>query len=67
MLKERLPQHCDDKNLTLRTKAARKELEEIFGRERWQMIAKLVIIGKNVGRNSEYKKTFYCWSPLPKL
>lgn len=33
MLKELLPQHSDDKNLTLRTKAARKELEEIFGRE----------------------------------
>ncbi len=33
MLKELLPQHSDDKHLTLRAKAARKELEEIFGRE----------------------------------
>ncbi len=33
MLKELLPQHNDDKALALRTKEARKELEEIFGRE----------------------------------
>ncbi|MBY8000091.1 glutathione-regulated potassium-efflux system protein KefB [Vibrio fluvialis] len=33
MLKELLPQHSEDKKLTLRAKEARKELEEIFGRE----------------------------------
>ncbi|NNN45670.1 MULTISPECIES: glutathione-regulated potassium-efflux system protein KefB [unclassified Vibrio] len=33
MLKELLPQHNNDKALTLRTKEARKELEEIFSRE----------------------------------
>ncbi|WP_282177846.1 glutathione-regulated potassium-efflux system protein KefB [Vibrio nereis] len=33
MLKELLPQHKDDKQLALRAKEARKELEEIFGRE----------------------------------
>lgn len=33
MLKELLPQHTDDKQLALRAKEARKELEEIFGRE----------------------------------
>jgi len=33
MLKELLPQHNEGKQLTLRTKEARKELEEIFGRE----------------------------------
>ncbi|NVD05533.1 glutathione-regulated potassium-efflux system protein KefB [Vibrio sp. JPW-9-11-11] len=33
MLKELLPQHNDDKQLALRAKEARKELEEIFGRE----------------------------------
>ncbi|EGA72312.1 glutathione-regulated potassium-efflux system protein KefB [Vibrio sinaloensis DSM 21326] len=33
MLKELLPQHQDDKQLALRAKEARKELEEIFGRE----------------------------------
>ncbi|MEL7291152.1 MAG: glutathione-regulated potassium-efflux system protein KefB [Pseudomonadota bacterium] len=33
MLKELLPQHNDDKKLALRAKEARKELEEIFGRE----------------------------------
>ncbi|WP_375752323.1 glutathione-regulated potassium-efflux system protein KefB [Vibrio sp. HN007] len=33
MLQELLPQHQDDKNLALRAKEARKELEEIFGRE----------------------------------
>ncbi|MCW8334376.1 glutathione-regulated potassium-efflux system protein KefB [Vibrio paucivorans] len=33
MLKELLPQHADDKQLALRAKEARKELEEIFGRE----------------------------------
>ncbi|MDG3086971.1 glutathione-regulated potassium-efflux system protein KefB [Vibrio hannami] len=33
MLQELLPQHQDDKNLALRSKEARKELEEIFGRE----------------------------------
>lgn len=33
MLKELLPQHSDDKALALRPKEARKELEEIFGRE----------------------------------
>jgi glutathione-regulated potassium-efflux system protein KefB len=33
MLEELLPQHTDDKDLALRAKEARKELEEIFGRE----------------------------------
>ncbi|MFH4620761.1 glutathione-regulated potassium-efflux system protein KefB [Vibrio furnissii] len=33
MLKELLPQHNEDKRLTLRAREARKELEEIFGRE----------------------------------
>lgn len=33
MLKELLPQHSEDKDLALRSKEARKELEEIFGRE----------------------------------
>ncbi len=33
MLKELLPQHNEGKQLTLRAKEARKELEEIFGRE----------------------------------
>lgn len=33
MLKELLPQHNDDKQLASRAKEARKELEEIFGRE----------------------------------
>lgn len=33
MLQELLPQHSDDKGLALRAKEARKELEEIFGRE----------------------------------
>ena len=33
MLKELLPQHHEDKQLALRAKEARKELEEIFGRE----------------------------------
>ncbi|MDE1211427.1 NAD-binding protein, partial [Vibrio aestuarianus] len=33
MLKELLPQHNEDKQLALRAKEARKELEEIFGRE----------------------------------
>ena len=33
MLKELLPQHNDDKQLAERAKEARKELEEIFGRE----------------------------------
>jgi glutathione-regulated potassium-efflux system protein KefB len=33
MLKELLPQHSEDKQLALRAKEARKELEEIFGRE----------------------------------
>ncbi|MGD8111473.1 glutathione-regulated potassium-efflux system protein KefB [Vibrio sp. TRT 21S02] len=33
MLKELLPQHIEDKQLALRAKEARKELEEIFGRE----------------------------------
>lgn len=33
MLKELLPQHHEDKQLALRSKEARKELEEIFGRE----------------------------------
>jgi glutathione-regulated potassium-efflux system protein KefB len=33
MLKELLPQHNDDKQLAQRAKEARKELEEIFGRE----------------------------------
>lgn len=33
MLKELLPQHNQDKQLALRAKEARKELEEIFGRE----------------------------------
>jgi len=33
MLKELLPQHKEGKQLTLRAKEARKELEEIFGRE----------------------------------
>ncbi|OEF05255.1 glutathione-regulated potassium-efflux system protein KefB [Vibrio genomosp. F10] len=33
MLKELLPQHKQDKQLALRAKEARKELEEIFGRE----------------------------------
>lgn len=33
MLKELMPQHSDDKQLALRAKEARKELEEIFGRE----------------------------------
>ncbi|USD65521.1 glutathione-regulated potassium-efflux system protein KefB [Vibrio sp. SCSIO 43136] len=33
MLKELLPQHSEDKELALRAKEARKELEEIFGRE----------------------------------
>jgi glutathione-regulated potassium-efflux system protein KefB len=33
MLKELLPEHTDEKNLALRAKEARKELEEIFGRE----------------------------------
>lgn len=33
MLKELLPQHSEDKELALRSKEARKELEEIFGHE----------------------------------
>ncbi|MDN2482232.1 glutathione-regulated potassium-efflux system protein KefB [Vibrio agarivorans] len=33
MLKELLPQHNDEQQLALRAKEARKELEEIFGRE----------------------------------
>ncbi|WP_194436786.1 glutathione-regulated potassium-efflux system protein KefB [Vibrio fluminensis] len=33
MLKELLPQHSEDKQLAQRAKEARKELEEIFGRE----------------------------------
>ncbi|GMQ47801.1 glutathione-regulated potassium-efflux system protein KefB [Vibrio sp. 10N] len=33
MLKELLPQHSEDKELAQRSKEARKELEEIFGRE----------------------------------
>ncbi|CAM3057246.1 glutathione-regulated potassium-efflux system protein KefB [Vibrio neptunius] len=33
MLKELLPQHHEDKQLAMRAKEARKELEEIFGRE----------------------------------
>lgn len=33
MLKELLPQHSEDKQLAQRSKEARKELEEIFGRE----------------------------------
>ncbi len=33
MLKELIPQHNEDKKLALRAKEARKELEEIFGRE----------------------------------
>ncbi|MDN3679392.1 glutathione-regulated potassium-efflux system protein KefB [Vibrio tapetis subsp. quintayensis] len=33
MLKELMPQHSEDKDLALRAKEARKELEEIFGRE----------------------------------
>ncbi|GAD80599.1 glutathione-regulated potassium-efflux system protein KefB [Vibrio ezurae] len=33
MLKELLPQHSDESDLALRAKEARKELEEIFGRE----------------------------------
>ncbi|GEM76783.1 glutathione-regulated potassium-efflux system protein KefB [Vibrio sagamiensis] len=33
MLKDLLPQHNEDKKLSERTKEARKELEEIFGRE----------------------------------
>ena len=33
MLKELLPQHHEDKQLEMRAKEARKELEEIFGRE----------------------------------
>ncbi|WP_428772662.1 glutathione-regulated potassium-efflux system protein KefB [Vibrio sp.] len=33
MLKELLPQHSEDKQLVMRAKEARKELEEIFGRE----------------------------------
>ncbi|MDN3608869.1 glutathione-regulated potassium-efflux system protein KefB [Vibrio ostreicida] len=33
MLEELLPEHHEDKQLTLRAKEARKELEEIFGRE----------------------------------
>lgn len=33
MLKELLPQHNEDKELALRSKEARKELEEIFGHE----------------------------------
>ncbi|WP_394249280.1 glutathione-regulated potassium-efflux system protein KefB [Vibrio profundi] len=33
MLKELLPQHTEDKELALRAKEARKELEEIFGHE----------------------------------
>ncbi|MDE1327285.1 glutathione-regulated potassium-efflux system protein KefB [Vibrio aestuarianus] len=33
MLKDLLPQHNEDKQLALRAKEARKELEEIFGRE----------------------------------
>ncbi|MBW3697375.1 glutathione-regulated potassium-efflux system protein KefB [Vibrio sp. T187] len=33
MLKELLPQHNEDKELALRAKEARKELEEIFGHE----------------------------------
>jgi len=33
MLKELLPQHTEDKEFALRSKEARKELEEIFGRE----------------------------------
>lgn len=33
MLKELLPQHHEDKQLALRSKEARKELEEIFARE----------------------------------
>ncbi|GAK85774.1 glutathione-regulated potassium-efflux system protein KefB [Vibrio ponticus] len=33
MLKELLPQHNEDKQLAQRAKEARKELEEIFGRE----------------------------------
>ncbi|WP_070963461.1 glutathione-regulated potassium-efflux system protein KefB, partial [Vibrio sonorensis] len=33
MLEELLPEHAEDKQLALRAKEARKELEEIFGRE----------------------------------
>lgn len=33
MLEELMPQHSDEKNLALRAKEARKELEEIFDRE----------------------------------
>ncbi len=33
MLEELLPEHSEDKELAMRAKEARKELEEIFGRE----------------------------------
>ena len=44
MLKKLLPLHMEDKDMGIRAKEARKELEEILI-ERWKAIVKLKITG----------------------